>query len=220
MQDTTVRPATGDDAYMQGFAAEIAAARAADHRRFAAMQRAWRLEEGIEVDDDTDPHEAKADELDAVAKRHKRSAWMIRRQLNATRAPTTPAPDVIRAAALSAPRERRDRRAASPSRAGPDDDSESSEPPERRLCGNKRCEADISHLHPERDHCDNACKQAAYRDRQALKRLNEFVGTVADRLSCSCFPKRHLVHGGVCFSCGKPRGVVTRGWLEDEAVAA
>src|SRR5829696_2876269 len=42
MQDTTVRPATGQDAYMQGFAADIAAARAAEHRRFARCIAAWR----------------------------------------------------------------------------------------------------------------------------------------------------------------------------------
>src|SRR5215217_3424180 len=126
-------------------------------------------------------------------------------------------------AGTAAPRERRDRRAASPSRAGPksSDESESSEPPQPgRRCENARCEADLSHLHVSRRFCSNACRQAAYRDRQTLEQLDELVGTVAERLSCSCFPKRHLVDGGVCFSCGKPRGAVTRGWLEHEAVAA
>jgi hypothetical protein len=86
-----------------------------------------------------------------------------------------------------------------------------------RVCANARCRADISHLHPLAEFCDNrgACKQQAYRDRLTHKHLEELVGTVAHDLACGCNPKGHLVIGGVCFHCGRPRGGVTRAWLDD-----
>lgn len=91
-----------------------------------------------------------------------------------------------------------------------------------RVCANARCRADISHLHVLAEYCDNsgACKQAAYRDRQTLEHLDGLAGTVAVGVSCRCTPKGHLVIGGVCFACGKPRGAVTRAWLDDEGVQA
>jgi hypothetical protein len=98
-----------------------------------------------------------------------------------------------------------------------DDPGPDPEPPERRLCQNKRCGDDISHLHTLREFCDDACKQQAYRDRLIVEHLDELVGTfAADRLSCRCVPKRHLVIGGVCFTCGRPRGEITRDWLDDD----
>jgi len=51
-----------------------------------------------------------------------------------TRRRATPQRTQMRSQAVARPRERNDRRPSSPSRAGPDDDTESSEPPQRRLC--------------------------------------------------------------------------------------
>jgi hypothetical protein len=98
------------------------------------------------------------------------------------------------------------------------DDPSEPPPPEGRLCENKRCEADISHLRKDAKYCDNdnVWKQQAYRDRQTVEHLDELVGTVAVGLSCTCSPKRNVVVGGVCFHCGHPRGAVTRDWLDDD----
>ena len=116
-------------------------------------------------------------------------------------------------------RQRGSRRGARSTSSSSDDPGPDPEPPERRLCQNARCAADISHLHSLREFCDNACKQAAYRDRLTHEHLDELVGTVA-AVSCRCAPKGMLVVGGVCFACGRPRGLVTRAWLDDEGVPA
>jgi len=181
---------------------------------FAAQIKRCEANERAKLFGADDPE---VERLAEETKRHERSGWMIRRRLNAAGAPKTPEP-ALKPTTLSAPRERRNRRASSPSRAGPDDDSESSEPAERRFCQNKRCEADISHLPQKAYHCDNggACKQAAYRDRLTTQHLDNLVGTISDEVSCHCDPTGHLVIGGVCFTCGKPRGVVTRAWLTDD----
>lgn len=144
------RPATRRDAHMHDEVALLYECIAHDAREHGQAEKA---EHNLEQ-----------------ARRHNRRASMIRRHLNwREHAPQTiHATSDRRPVALAAPRERRECRTSSPSRAGPDDDSESSEPPRRRLCENPRCGADISHLHPLRKYCDNdgACKQAAYRDRQ------------------------------------------------------
>jgi hypothetical protein len=149
------------------------------------------------------------------AKRHRRRAWMIRRHLNAQRIPPLPEP---RPTGLASPRERRYRRSSSPSRAGPSDDEGPSDepPPAGRLCENTRCEKDISHRPGLALYCNDACQQAAWRDRLTVAHLDELVGTVATGLSCKCSPKRNIVIGGMCFHCGRQRGVVTRAWLDDD----
>jgi hypothetical protein len=144
----TTRPATGYDAYMQDFAAQI--------KRCTANERAK-----FHGDDDPEVKRLAED-----AKRHQRSGWMIRRQINAARAPKTPAPELRPTTTLRAPRERRDRRTSSPSRAGPGDDSESSEPPSRRLCA-CGCRSDISHRAPQARYLNETHGNA---DRQRRKR--------------------------------------------------
>ena len=112
-------------------------------------------------------------------------------------------------------RQRGSRRGERSTSSSSDDPGPDPEPPERRLCENKRCEADITHRPALARYCDDACQQEAYRDRLTHEHLDELNGTVAVGISCKCAPKGHLVIGGMCFSCGHPRGVVTRGWLDD-----
>jgi hypothetical protein len=100
------------------------------------------------------------------------------------------------------------------------DDSDSSEPPERRFCENERCQADITHLGTLARYCDNACKQQAWRDRRLVELLDEMVGTIEWRLSCKCQPKRNMLEPGHCHQCGYPRGVVTLGWVRERGPRA
>jgi hypothetical protein len=105
------------------------------------------------------------------------------------------------------------------------DDSESSEPPERRACQYRLCQADISHLCPPSgpppNYCDQACKQAAYRDRKTVAQLDELVGTPADQGTlckggCSRTP---FIVDGACFWCGKPLAG-RREWVTDDGLSA
>ena len=118
-------------------------------------------------------------------------------------------------------RHRGSRRGERSTSSSSDDPGPDPEPPARRLCGNQRCQADISHLHTLAEFCDNrgACKQQAYRDRLTAQHLDEVAGTPAVGVSCRCAPAGHIVIGGVCFHCGRPRGTVTRGWLGDDLQA-
>jgi hypothetical protein len=128
-----------------------------------------------------------------------------------------------------APREARNDRPRGSKRRGERSKSSSSddpdpepEPAERRLCGNKRCQADISHLRPDARYCDNdgACKQAAYRDRLTVAELDRVQGTVTTKISCRCDPTPELVDEGVCLLCGRQRGPVTLEWERDPAPPA
>ena len=142
-----------------------------------------------------------------------------------TRRQATPAL-AMRSQAVARPRERSDRRASSPSRAGPDADPDESEPAERRLCENKRCERDISHRPSLSRYCNDACQQEAWRDRRTIAYLDEKVGTIAEGLSCTCAPRHgdtephSLVEHGHCTKCGYTRGVLTRAWVDDKGVGA
>ena len=97
---------------------------------------------------------------------------------------------------------------------------ESSEPPARRLCENERCRADISHLHSLAHYCDGGCKQEGYRDRCTRAVLDEKTGTVTSVLSCVCDPQRNTLEPAHCHQCGKPRGIITRGWVDENGVSA
>ena len=95
-----------------------------------------------------------------------------------------PAP-ALRPTTLSAPRERRDRRTSSPSRAGPGDDSDPSEPPARTCaCG---CGEDISHLAPQARYLDDTHRKAAARVRDRVKRLA--VADSLEQLAAENLPK-------------------------------
>jgi hypothetical protein len=136
------RPATRADANMNEEIALIAECNA-----HAARQRG-----------DLDDAERQATQ----ARRRKRRAWMIRRHLNwAEHAPHSPPLDTPRPIALASPRERRERRSSSPSRAGPDDGEPSEPPPAGRRCA---CgEHDISHKRAGALYFDEACRKRVER---------------------------------------------------------
>jgi hypothetical protein len=152
-------------------------------------------------------------------------AWLRTRTSDEPPArPTTPVNPMNGRAPREARNQRRrgSRRGERSSSSSSDDPDPDPEPAERRLCQNKRCQTDISHLRPDARYCDNngACKQAAWRDRQTIKRLDDLEGTVTFGVSCKCRPKHGLVIGGVCLPCGRPRGSVTLEWERDPAPQA
>ena len=149
------------------------------------------------------------DFTEARRRRFMRQVHLVRVRATSSRQPTSTERPRARSRRTAA------RRAAGP-RSGTDPGDEEGEPePPPRPCQNPRCEADLSHR-PKADYCDSACKQAAYRHRRTIEHLDELVGTSAADLSCGCNPRGHFVIGGVCFHCGRPRGEVTRAWLDDD----
>jgi hypothetical protein len=88
------RPATAQDLAAQDFAAQLQEVQAAEAQNFGVTARAER-------------HAANA-------KRHRRSAWMIRRHLNTQRRPSTPMAEPRPAHAAPRARDRRDRRTLEP----------------------------------------------------------------------------------------------------------
>ncbi len=117
-------------------------------------------------------------------------------------------------------RRRGSRRGERSSASSSDDPDPDPEPAERRFCENERCQRDISRRHPLARYCDDACQQQAYRDRCLREVLDEISGTFTSVLSCGCDPQRNVLEPGHCYHCGKPRGIITREWVDDGGVPA
>jgi hypothetical protein len=122
------------------------------------------------------------------------------------------APAQPQARGLAAPRERRDRRTSSPTRAGPGDDGESAEPPSTgRLCG-CGCREDISHLAPQAHYLNDTHGKRARRARDGVKRLA--VADSVEHLSAENLPRGCRCGGElldrdpegdwICVPCGRP----------------
>lgn len=145
-----------------------------------------------------------------------------------SQSPAPPPPQRTRSSGR-APREARNSRRRGSRRgeratASSSDDPDSDPEPAERRCQNRRCQADISQRHVLAHYCDDACQQQAYRDRQIVEHLDEIEGTVTTAISCHCHPRRgsdaqhKLVKHGHCWKCGRPRGSITRAWVDEVGV--
>jgi hypothetical protein len=161
--------------------------------------------------------------IDGTCEVHRR-VNVMRRALTHWHVPTVARPRESHGSTNGRVRGSRRTNSSRPNAPPSSDDPSDPEPPERRLCQHRLCQADITHLRPvsgpRPDFCDRACKQAAYRDRQTIKLLDERSGTIVEGLGCVCDPQRNVLEPGHCHQCGKPRGVITCGWLKDEGVPA
>lgn len=120
----------------------------------------------------------------------------------------------------------RARRSTPSSRAGPSDDSESSEPPRDGrpacACG---CGLSMAGKRPQARYLNDAHRKRAQRardrldsDRPAERRLLQLIQERAPApIRCKCEPRGQLVDENVCVPCGRPRGSMSAAWQNEAA---
>lgn len=166
-----LRPATAADAADQGLAAHMLTAQAAHWQSHIDQfgDGSGRLQERVKRDT-------------ARAAAHRRSAWQIRRSLNAANRPSSIAPVVVAPRTAARTRGRKARtaaRRAAGAKAGQDpggSESDPPEPPSPRLC--RRCGGEIPpHRSPKATYCSD---QHADRDRQRRKRARHHADPLVE----------------------------------------
>ena len=110
------------------------------------------------------------------------------------------------------------RRSTTPSRDGPGDDSDSSEPPPAgRLCG-CGCRASIAHKAPQARYLNDTHAAA---ERQRRKRARDQAPALTDvglaPVRCACWPQHNVVEHGHCVKCGHALGFEFAEWIHGPA---